>query len=576
MTAVRMATSDINGVTPNKDEAETLMINKMAPTLYSMDASSPANAVRMFADIIGLDLELKHIDLTVAEQKLPEFLKINPIGSIPALKDGDFIVSDSHVIMKYLLSKYAADQVESLYPSDVQTRALVDQAMYFNTGVYFIKLKGVTLPSLFGDCTETTEKSKKDINDCYKVLEVFLENRKYIAADHLTLADIALLSTTSSMQPIHKLDSENGHIQNISKCRCVKDLGGDLLCEDLAVKDRWRSYFNELLNKQHKEVQPPDLPPDQGLVPPVTPAEVQTARRRSRNRKVVGADGVPIEPWKAMGPRGVGTLSNLFPRTLYRADPKPMEAEYYYSSLQRQMQTVLITQPACYINKMAPILYSMDASPPANAVRMFADIIGLDLELKQLDITVAEHKSPEYLKINPIGSIPTLKDGDFVLSESHVIMKYLLSKYAPDQVESLYPSDLQTRALVDQAMYFNTGVYFIRLKAVSIPSLFGDFTETPEKSKKDINDCYKVLEVFLENRKYIAADHLTLADIALLATTSSMQPIHQLDSEKFPRTAEWLSRLEQESFFKKIMVPGVELLDKILHSIWERNKQKKL
>ncbi|CAB3239212.1 unnamed protein product [Arctia plantaginis] len=225
---------------------------------------------------------------------------------------------------------------------------------------------------------------------------------------------------------------------------------------------------------------------------------------------------------------------------------------------------------------MAPILYSMDASPPANTVRMLADIIGLDLELKHVNITVAEQKSPEFLKINPIGSIPTLKDGDFVLSDSHVIMKYLLSKYAPDQVESLYPSDLQTRALVDQAMYFNTGVYFIRLKAVTIPTFFGGLTETPEKSKKDINDCYKVLEVFLENRKYIAADHLTLADIALLATTSSAQPIHKLDSEKFPRTAEWLSRLEQESFFKKIMVPGVELLDKILHSIWERNKQKKL
>lgn len=49
---------------------------------------------------------------------------------------------------------------------------------------------------------------------------------------------------------------------------------------------------------------------------------------------------------------------------------------------------------------MAPILYSMVASPPANAVRMLADIIGLDLEVKNLDITVAEHKSPEYLKVS--------------------------------------------------------------------------------------------------------------------------------------------------------------------------------
>ncbi|CAB3239215.1 unnamed protein product [Arctia plantaginis] len=146
----------------------------MAPILYMIDASPPANAVRMFADIIGLDLELKRLDMTVAEHKSPEYLKINPIGSIPALKDGDFVVSDSHVIMKYLLSKIKA-------------------------------------------------------------------------------------------------------AQNIYKCRYVKDLGGDLLCKDLAVKK--------------KEVQPPDLPLNQGRVAPVvTPADVQTALCRSRNRKVVGAD----------------------------------------------------------------------------------------------------------------------------------------------------------------------------------------------------------------------------------------------------------------------------------------------
>ncbi|KAM3963072.1 catalase-like [Aphomia sociella] len=39
---------------------------------------------------------------------------------------------------------------------------------------------------------------------------------------------------------------------DITKCRCVKDLRGNLLCEDLEVKERRRSYFHEL-NMQHKE-----------------------------------------------------------------------------------------------------------------------------------------------------------------------------------------------------------------------------------------------------------------------------------------------------------------------------------
>ncbi|XP_047984428.1 uncharacterized protein LOC125224952 [Leguminivora glycinivorella] len=42
--------------------------------------------------------------------------------------------------------------------------------------------------------------------------------------------------------------------------------------------------------------------------------------REMPNRKAVGADGVPIEAWKAMGPRGVGTLTDLFNRALFTSE----------------------------------------------------------------------------------------------------------------------------------------------------------------------------------------------------------------------------------------------------------------
>lgn len=48
---------------------------------------------------------------------------------------------------------------------------------------------------------------------------------------------------------------------------------------------------------------------------------------------------------------------------------------------------------------MAPILYKLDGSPAANAVRMLADIIGLELDLKTPDFIKLEHKSPEYTKV---------------------------------------------------------------------------------------------------------------------------------------------------------------------------------
>jgi glutathione S-transferase len=49
----------------------------------------------------------------------------------------------------------------------------------------------------------------------------------------------------------------------------------------------------------------------------------------------------------------------------------------------------------------------------------------LPYQSKLLTFSKGEHKSPEYLAMNPRGKVPTLKDGDFVLYESLAIMAYL-------------------------------------------------------------------------------------------------------------------------------------------------------
>ena len=50
--------------------------------------------------------------------------------------------------------------------------------------------------------------------------------------------------------------------------------------------------------------------------------------------------------------------------------------------------------------------------------------------------------TPTYLRLNPNALVPTLQDGDLVLWESNVIVRYLCARYAPD---TLYPQDLRSR-----------------------------------------------------------------------------------------------------------------------------------
>ncbi|XP_050559253.1 glutathione S-transferase 1 [Spodoptera frugiperda] len=223
---------------------------------------------------------------------------------------------------------------------------------------------------------------------------------------------------------------------------------------------------------------------------------------------------------------------------------------------------------------MAPILYKVDASPPANALRILSEIIGLELEVRDVNFGALEHKSPEYLKRNPMGTIPTLVDGDFVISESHATMKYLLSVYGGDKSESLYPSDVRTRAIVDQCIFFNVGIFFIRLKVIVLPAIFGDLDGPTEKHKADIDEAYGIVEAYLAKNKYLAADHLTIADLSVGATTISMQPLHKLDAAKFPLTAAWMARLEEHPSVQKYLVPGAKILGDIVNAAWDKNKKK--
>ena len=80
-------------------------------------------------------------------------------------------------------------------------------------------------------------------------------------------------------------------------------------------------------------------------------------------------------------------------------------------------------------------IYGTYLSAPANKVRLTASALGLDVEYHNLDLTKGEHKSPEYLEVNPLGKVPAIDDDGFYLFESNAICRYMANKSDSD----LYP-----------------------------------------------------------------------------------------------------------------------------------------
>ncbi len=63
--------------------------------------------------------------------------------------------------------------------------------------------------------------------------------------------------------------------------------------------------------------------------------------------------------------------------------------------------------------------------------------VGSEAEFVRIDLSKGEHKTPEFLAINPNGKVPALEDGDTRLWEGHAIMCYIAQKANSD----LWPDD---------------------------------------------------------------------------------------------------------------------------------------
>jgi len=189
---------------------------------------------------------------------------------------------------------------------------------------------------------------------------------------------------------------------------------------------------------------------------------------------------------------------------------------------------------------MAPKLYSLKASPAVRAVVITAKAIGLALDEHELDWEKGELRSPEYLKINPQHTVPTLDDNGKIICDSHAINAYLVGKYGKD--DSLYPKDLYKRAMVDQKLAFDIGTLYPALLMVDYAYLRKEIKSVPPHMVEKLKEAYEILEKFLDGKQWIAGDHVTIADFSCVATITCLDYHVHVDPKVYPNAAAWLKR----------------------------------
>ncbi|MBT6286377.1 MAG: glutathione S-transferase, partial [Rhodospirillaceae bacterium] len=89
-------------------------------------------------------------------------------------------------------------------------------------------------------------------------------------------------------------------------------------------------------------------------------------------------------------------------------------------------------------------LYDYILSGSCYKVRLFLSMLGKEFEPIPVDYYPGgEHKTPEFLEINPLGQIPVLRDGGLTLRDAQAILVYLAGRY--DNARKWYPEDAETQ-----------------------------------------------------------------------------------------------------------------------------------
>jgi len=216
---------------------------------------------------------------------------------------------------------------------------------------------------------------------------------------------------------------------------------------------------------------------------------------------------------------------------------------------------------------MAIELYWGSGSPFAWRVMLTLEVKGLDYQSKLLEFSKGENKSPEYLKLNPRGKVPTLKDGDFVVYESLAIMAYLDRKYGEPPLFGKTPEQtgLIWRTISECDNYLiSAGDKVVR------PIFFGeglDKLDEIHQAAQTIRQELKSLDDRLSRENWLVEGELSAADIAvfplvqLLLRAASKEAAQPLNlgflplARNYPSIAKWVLRIEALPNYQRTYPP---------------------
>lgn len=193
-------------------------------------------------------------------------------------------------------------------------------------------------------------------------------------------------------------------------------------------------------------------------------------------------------------------------------------------------------------------------TPNGKKVSIFLEETGTAYNLIPVNISRGDQFKPEFLKLNPNHRVPVIVDHVF---ESGAILFYLAEKTG-----KLWPQDLRTKYEVTQWVVWQMANQGPKLGEAGhfrrLGDIQGDQSYAVRRFTDEANRLYGVLNMQLRNRRYIASDEFTIADVISYPWTVGWQAQGQ-DIDEFKHFKRWFEEIGARRGVQRGLAVGADL-----------------
>lgn len=183
----------------------------------------------------------------------------------------------------------------------------------------------------------------------------------------------------------------------------------------------------------------------------------------------------------------------------------------------------------------------------AGRVYWLCEEMGIPYESIAVDMRNGEHKSPEFLALNPNGKVPVMVEDNFILWESMAINLYLAEKFGG----ALLGAMPEEKAKIMQWTFWVASNVAHPLELVVVAK-WRQQAEGPEHAlaRTQVLGLLPILEGALAGKEYLVGSEFSLADINVASVLAGAAFI-SLDMSAFTNITTWLARCSERAAYKK-------------------------